>query len=331
MRAKLSIGGLLVATCLAGIVCGQLICRSISCRKALGLIFGRGSVLAVVDGSGIYEADVRRGTEEALNRGMMNDPGQVKIDARSILFALVANARMQEVARCMPIAHSLVDHEYHILQYQLRPEAWFRSLHANGFSTRSLRRELGKQSRARHWIEHHITPEIQVTSDECLQYYQAHRLLYRQPVRFRAIHLFLAAPPETPAEITEAKRHAIETLSERLAVGENFGGLVTVASEDEATKQRGGDLDYFSESRMPSDFLNAVKTLRVGEISPVIRTRLGFHIIQLTDKKPEREMTFEQSQPEIRLGLENLKRQAAIQALKLDLVRQADFVTTRPL
>src|SRR5207245_9411961 len=111
----------------------------------------------------------------------------------------------------------------------------------------------------------------------------------------------------------------------------NVVELVRTGAEDEATKTRGGDLNYFSESRMPSDFFAIIKKMRVGEISAAVRTRLGFHIVQVTDKKPGAEMTFEQSQPEIRSTLENLKRRAAVEALQAELSRKSDFIALRVL
>jgi hypothetical protein len=70
------------------------------------------------------------------------------------------------------------------------------------------------------------------------------------------------------------------------------------------------------------EVFSAVVKIRVGEISQPIRTRLGFHIIQLTDFKPAREMTFEEVQPEIWLAIENENRRAALQRLTADLLRR---------
>ncbi len=87
-----------------------------------------------------------------------------------------------------------------------------------------------------------------------------------------------------------------------------------------------GDLGFFSEYRMPPDFVAAVIKMHVGEISPPVRTRMGFHIIQLTDSKPARQMAFEEAQREVALKLENEKRQSALQSLATDLGRRAEFV-----
>ena len=90
---------------------------------------------------------------------------------------------------------------------------------------------------------------------------------------------------------------------------------------------RGGDLGFFSEFRMWPEFFAAVAKMRVGEISQLMRTRLGFHIIELTDLKPARQMSFEEARTEIRLLIENEKRRTALQNLAADLSRRALFVT----
>jgi parvulin-like peptidyl-prolyl isomerase len=286
--------------------------------------------LALVHGSGIYEADVQRATQEAQSRSVAKDsePTDAKIEKLSILSRLIANVRIDELARRTPISRATIDRDYGILQHQLRPEAaWLRSLHANGFSKRSFQGEVTKELQAQRWIEQQIATRIQVTSEECLRYYEAHPELYAQPMRFRASHIFLAAPPGTPSEVVDAKRREIERIFTRLVHGEKFADLARVASEDEATKTRGGDLNYFSESRMPPDFFAAIKGMRLEETSSVIRTRLGFHIVKLMGAKPGEEMIFAQSQGEIRLTLENLKRRTAVEELQVDFSHQSKFIS----
>src|SRR5205807_158053 len=155
--------------------------------------------------------------------------------------------RAENLAHHEPISHAAIDREYGVLRYQMRPEAaWLASLYQNDFSPGSLRRQVARELQARRWIDREIANRVHVTTDDCLRYYQAHPELFSQPMRFRARHLFLAAPPETPPEVVEAKQRAIEEFLERVAQGEKFEDLIGVASEDEATRTHGGDLDYFS-------------------------------------------------------------------------------------
>jgi hypothetical protein len=76
-------------------------------------------------------------------------------------------------------------------------------------------------------------------------------------------------------------------------------------------------------------FFAAVVKMHVAEISKPIRTRLGFHIIQLTDRKQARRMIFDEARAEIGLTLENEKRQTALQNLAADLLSRAEFVRSR--
>ena len=136
--------------------------------------------------------------------------------------------------------------------------------------------------------------------------------MFREPLRLRASHLFLAAPEGYPSEVIEGKRALINMLAARLRNGESFDVLVAEFSEDEATKKRGGDLNYFAEERMLPALFAAAQRLRAGETSAPIRSRLGFHLVRLTHVLPAQEMTFEQALPEIFATLENEKRARAV-------------------
>jgi parvulin-like peptidyl-prolyl isomerase len=77
---------------------------------------------------------------------------------------------------------------------------------------------------------------------------------------------------------------------------------------------------------MPPDFFSGVTKLQVGQISRPIRSRLGFHIVQLTDSKPARQISFDEATTEIGLALENQKRQDAVEKLMVDLCRRAHWL-----
>ena len=68
--------------------------------------------------------------------------------------------------------------------------------------------------------------------------------------------------------------------------GGDFAALAKKHSQDETNAQQGGDLDYFSRGRMVAAFDNAAFALAPGEISDLVKTEFGYHIIKLTDRKP---------------------------------------------
>jgi parvulin-like peptidyl-prolyl isomerase len=93
-----------------------------------------------------------------------------------------------------------------------------------------------------------------------------------------------------------------------LRKGETLSALATEASEDEASKPRGGDLGYFSDTRVPPEFIAEIKKLRVGETSKPFRSHLGFHIAQVTETGAAHLLTFEEARPEISVALGNGRR-----------------------
>jgi parvulin-like peptidyl-prolyl isomerase len=118
---------------------------------------------------------------------------------------------------------------------------------------------------------------------------------------------------------------AIADLAKRLAKGEPLAQLAAEASEDEATKNRGGDLGFFAEARMAPEFIAEIRKLPVGKLSKAFRSHLGFHIAQVTEIKAPRLLTFEEVRPEISLAIANDRR-----ALRADMLAQtlgrADYI-----
>ena len=91
--------------------------------------------------------------------------------------------------------------------------------------------------RAREWIEQLMISQSDATEDECRNFYDTHPQNFMQRARFRASHLFLAAPPETPPELVESKEKVIKGWADRIRQGEKLGELAAAASEDAATKE----------------------------------------------------------------------------------------------
>jgi PPIC-type PPIASE domain len=304
MKRRFKFAGLIVGACAAGIATGELVVRAPLCRDALGRMFGQGDLIAIVHGRGFYQASLTNGTR---------------------VEGLVVAENIRWLSRDEPVATAARDRAYHLLESQFGNEKAFAvALEPNGFSFRSLRATIDEHLRAERWIDKQIAPKTVISDEECRQFFNAHHDAFNQPVRYRASHLFLAAPAETPADVVETKRLLIEFFANQVAQHVDLSELATQFSEDEATKPDGGDLGFFSVSRVPSDFFSEVAKLRVGETSKPFRSHLGFHIVQLTDMRPSREMSFEEARAGIAATLEALKRRAAVELLTAGL-KTADF------
>jgi parvulin-like peptidyl-prolyl isomerase len=170
----------------------------------------------------------------------------------------------------------------------------------------------------------------EVTGDEIKKYYDEHRddPALRQPERIAAAHILVAArPTQIAAQLQQERnlagasldaavreelarrRQRAEELRRRAAAGEDFAKLARENSDDDATKQRGGDLGTFARDAHARAFDEAAFALtKPGEVSPVVQTDFGFHVIKLTRREPARTLTLDEAAPDIRKRLAEEKR-----------------------
>jgi hypothetical protein len=198
---------LLVIACSAGIFCGQLALRSIVCRDAIGVLFGHGHLLALARGHAIYEVDLKRARAEMSEAGEnVQDRHEDKVEQRFVLGRMVAAATMGSLAADEKVSDSEIAHEFDVAHTQFRDEkSWRIALKRSRLSLRRLRQSLAAQLRERRWLFRQIG-SLSPTPADCQTFYDTHPESFRQPERFRASHLFLAAPPETPPDDVDLKQ-----------------------------------------------------------------------------------------------------------------------------
>jgi len=105
---------------------------------------------------------------------------------------------------------------------------------------------------------------------------------YSTPEQIRASHILL----KTEGKDDAAVKAKAEDILKQAKAGADFGELAKKYSEDESNAKNGGDLDYFGHGKMVPEFDAVAFTLQPGQISELVKTQFGYHIIKLTDKKP---------------------------------------------
>ncbi len=125
----------------------------------------------------------------------------------------------------------------------------------------------------------------------------------------RASHILITAPKNaSAAERGAAKAKAESLLAEVKAKPDSFADVAKKNSQDPGSAANGGDLDFFARGAMVKPFEEAAFALKKGDISAVVESDFGYHIIRLTDIKAAKQKTFEEMKPEIEADL--LKQQA---------------------
>ena len=166
-----------------------------------------------------------------------------------------------------------------------------------------------------------LRAKVNVTPQEAENSYKQNTQQYSAPEQVRASHILL----KTEGQDEAAVRAKAEALLAKARAGADFAQLATEFSEDEGSKDRGGDLDYFGRGRMVPEFEQVAFSLEPGAISDLVKTNFGFHIIKVVDKKPASTRPFSEVQTQI---VEQLKwERAQAEAKKLADEIQAEIKT----
>ncbi|MDM7859728.1 SurA N-terminal domain-containing protein [Alteromonas sp. ASW11-36] len=164
-----------------------------------------------------------------------------------------------------------------------------------------------------------LAGEVDVTEDEILEYYTQNQASYMTEEERRVSHIMVELSDDEAAAEAEAM-----ALLARVQAGEDFAALAEAESDDIASAELGGDLDFFGRDIMEPAFEEAAFALdNVGDVTELVKTDFGFHIIKLTDIKPEDVTPLVEVQEDIRLLLETDKATGLFYARQQDMAQLA--------
>jgi peptidyl-prolyl cis-trans isomerase D len=118
---------------------------------------------------------------------------------------------------------------------------------------------------------------------------------FDQPKKVRARHLLVKVAAGAAADADEAARKKVEALAARVAKGDDFGKVASEASEDEASRSRGGDLGFITEGVVEKPFADAAFALAAGQVSPPVRTSAGWHLVRADQVIPAKKVSLEEA------------------------------------
>lgn len=150
----------------------------------------------------------------------------------------------------------------------------------------------------REYVEKKVEPSIEVAEADSRAYYDQNQASFAAVDSVHARHIILLFRPEDTPEIREERRRQMTDIQKRAKGGEDFAQLARQYSQDGAA-QNGGDLGWFPREMMVKPFSDVAFSLKKGEISGVVETQFGFHVIQCIDKKAAHKVTYEEARPRV--------------------------------
>ncbi len=149
---------------------------------------------------------------------------------------------------------------------------------------------------------------VEVNDAEARAFYDENKEDFNKPEQVKASHILVkVAPTATPEEKAAAKAK-IDSLLKKVKAGGDFAALAKDNSDDPGSKIMGGDLGFFDRGTMVKEFADAAFAMKVGQVSNVVETQFGYHIIKVTDRKEGGMTTFENAKADIVKSLQDKKK-----------------------
>ncbi len=268
-------------------------------------------VLARVNGQDVKKADF-----EMLLRNMELSQGPIPAERRDgilrgALDRLITYTLLQQEAKArnITVADNEVDEQLKTMQSQFPNEADFKkALEARGMSLERLRADARVDMVITKLLESEVATAAPATDDDVRAFYEKNPDKFKQEESMRASHILIMVDQKADEAARKKARAEIDAILKRARAGEDFAKLAQAHSQDGSAAQ-GGDLDFFARGRMVPEFDKVAFALEPGEISDVVTTQFGYHIIKATDRRAAETVPLEKVSPQVKQYLTNQKKQ----------------------
>ena len=168
-----------------------------------------------------------------------------------------------------------------------------RALAVEGLTLDAYKKQIEKGLQRKKLIHWSVKVEMKLEEKELRDFYQKNTDRYRPNESYRPSHILFVVPKDaTPEEIKEIKKKC-QAVLEKIKKGSDFGETALLYSQDTSNKDM-GDLGYFKKGELVPAFEREALRLKIGEVSGIVRTEFGFHIIKLLDRKGLEPLPFEE-------------------------------------
>ena len=292
--------------------------------------------VAVVNGEKISKADLEKNFSDALAASGANaatlTSDQKMQGYRQILDGMIMEKLVDKQAAAIQVDKAEIDAQLAKIKSQFPSEEVFQAeMKKSGLTLDQFTANLSRSIRQSKWMQSQVQGKDSVTEDDAKKFYDANTREFTNPDLVRASHILIRTPDNaTPEQLKTAENKAKAAIV-RANKGEDFGKLAGELSEEPGAAQRGGDLGYFPKDKMVPEFATAAFAMKKGDVSATpVKTKFGYHVIKVTDKKPAGTATFDEAKAQIMQFLQAQKRREIFKGIMQELRQSAKIESFLP-
>ena len=179
------------------------------------------------------------------------------------------------------------------------PEQFAKGLAARGVTEKELVADLAQNLAIQKLINTDVTAAVKVSDEAARKFYQDNLKLMKRPAQVRVRHILINAAQSASADEKKAARGKAEGILERLKGGADFAAVARETSDDNGSKNEGGLLPWLGPGQTVPAFEKAAFALKPKELSGVVESPFGFHILKLEERRDASTVPFEEARPQI--------------------------------
>lgn len=286
--------------------------------------------IAVVNGSVItqaeFDGEMTRVRERFLRTGRPLSDSQLSQVKKDVLENLISIELLYQETqkRGIQVDEATVNEQLSTLKKRFPSEAEFESaMRKMNLSEPAIKSQFKREMAIQQLIDEQFTQKAAVSEDEIKTFYESRLDSFKQPEQVRARHILMKVDPQADESQRAEARKKLEMIQQKLQKGEDFEALAKEYSEGPSSA-KGGDLGYFGRGQMAKPFEEAAFALRSGEVSDIVETKFGYHLIEVIDRKPETTVALEDVRGRIEQYLKQQKVQENVRMYVEDLKEEAD-------
>ena len=294
------------------------------------------AVVARINGQDIKKEELVNRAQEmrvqlARMRGVQVPPSSAFY--REILDGIVAHKLLFQEAKALGISITDADVDQMMQGFKSRfpsQEVFEKQLADNKMTEADLRKKMqdDADSRVNKLIQTRIAASVQVSEADARAFYDKNQQQIKTPPQAHLRHILIAVTPQMPAADRQKARAKADGLLTQIKNGGDFAQLAAQNSDDPGSKANGGDLSWVQPGQMVPAFDKAGFALKQpNELSPVVETRFGYHIIQLVERREAQAVPFDQAKGRIGQMLRDEKLKEALRAHVQELKSKAKVET----
>jgi len=202
----------------------------------------------------------------------------------------------------------LLEVRHQVLESLINRELVYQEALSKGInlSEEFLRAQIRKGLAVKQLIDDQFAQKVTVTDMEIKTFYDNNPDSFKKPEQVRVRHILIKVDPQADETQRAASQTKLKDIQNRLKKGEDFESLAKEFSQCPSSTE-GGDLGYFSKGQMVKPFEAAAFTLMPGEVSDIVETQFGYHLIQCVDKKNKDKIAYEECKDKIHQHLKQEK------------------------